>query len=341
MSFNITLQSVLNFTSTHADLLPLSGIGGFTNEPGLSICNDAISDLLGDPNDWKFNRQEMPLMVTCPAKQDYIFGGACAFSLSSTAQGWAIDLYSNNGITVAAGVVTVKTLENHRFIVGDTIYLNNVLMTTGTASAYNSVFTDNGSTSTWTQGYVITTVGLASFTFAAGAGQNNLDVGGAPGINNFGWASSASMVQMVNNSSPQYSNELTAYRELPVTSSCSNPEKVSVLADLNNGTLKIRFYKAPSTTSWGVKIVYQASAPVKQSLGEKWDPFPDGTSALYRQAVVYRMYRWLNSPRAEVEYQKLQQEIRRFQGGDSSEETDVSLKPADPLMDSGSSWWGW
>src|ERR1035437_2480963 len=124
MSYNITLQSVANFCSTHADLLPLSGIGGFTNEPFLSIANDAISDLLSDPNDWKFNRVEMPMLVTCPKKQDYLFAGACAFSLGPTAQGWAIDLSDNSAIIVAAGVVTVKTIEPHRFAIGDTIYLN-------------------------------------------------------------------------------------------------------------------------------------------------------------------------------------------------------------------------
>lgn len=339
MSFQITLQSVINFCSTHADLLPLSGIGGYTSEPALTFCNDAISDLLADPNDWKFNRIEMPMMVTCPQKQDYIFGGACAFSLASTSQGWAIDLATNNAITVTGGVVTVNTLESHRFAVGDTVYLNNVTMTTGTASAYNSVFTDTGSATSWSQGYVITAITAKSFSFAAGAGQNNSDVGGAPGIVDFGWCTSGSMVQMVNTSSPQYSQELTAYRELPVTSFVANPEKVSVLADLGDGTLKIRFYKAPGSTSWGVKLVYQAQAPVKQSLADSWAPFPDQSSSLYRQAVVYRMYRWLNSPRAEVEYQKLQQEIAKTQGGDSAEATDVSLKPAEPLMqDDG---WGW
>lgn len=341
MPFNNTLQSVANFCSTHADLLPLSGIGGFTNEPFLSIANDAISDLLIDPNDWKFNRQEMPMMVTCPQKQDYLFAGACAFSLASTAQGWAIDLSTSSAITVAGGVVTVITLEPHRFAVGDTIYLNNVIMSTGTASAYNAVFTDTGAMTSWSPGYVITTIATNSFTFAAVAGQNNSDVGGAPGITNFGWVSSASMVQMINTSSPQYSQGLTAYRELPVSSYVSNPEKVSVITDFNNGILKIRFYRAPGSTTWGVNLVYQAAAPVKTSLGDNWAPFPDQYSALYRQAVVYRMYRWLNSPRAEVEYQKLKEETFKAQGGDSAEETNVSLQPECPLMDSGDGWFGW
>src|SRR5579862_6991615 len=105
MAFNKTLQSVANFLSTQADLLPLTGIGGYTNEPFLTYANDALSDLITEDNDWKVNRAEMPMLVTCPQKQDYLFAGACAFSLGSTSQGWAIDLASNSAITVAAGVV--------------------------------------------------------------------------------------------------------------------------------------------------------------------------------------------------------------------------------------------
>lgn len=341
MSFSITLQNVANFCSQHADLLPLSGIGGFTNEPFLSIANDALSDLLSSPNDWKCNRTEMPMLVTCPQKQDYLFAGACAFSLGSTAQGWAIALSVNSGITVGSSIVTVETLEQHRFAVGDTIYLNNVVMTTGAAASYNSIFTDTGSATAWSQGYVITTIASRSFTFAAATGQNDSDVGGAPGISDFNFATSGSMVQMVNTSSPQYSQILITYREQPVTSFVSNPENVAVINDDNAGTLKVRFYRCPGSTTWGVKLVYQAQAPVKQSLGDKWSPFPDDYSALYRQAVIYRMYRWLNSPVANVEYQKLQQEIQKFQAGDDAETSSVSLQPECSIMDSGSGWWGW
>lgn len=341
MAFNKTLQSVINFCSTHADLLPLSGIGGFTNEPALTMCNDALSELISSPNDWKCNRQEMPLLVTCPQKQDYLFAGACAFSLSSTAQGWAIDLATNSAITVSAGVVTVNTIEPHRFAVGDVIFLNNVTMSTGTASAYNSVFTDTGALTEWSQGYTITTIGTKSFTFAAAAGQNNSDVGGAAGIFNFGYGTSGSMVQMINTSSPQYSQELTFFREQPVTSYVANPERVAVINDDGAGTLKLRFYRCPGSTTWGAKLVYQAQAPVKSSLGNNWSPFPDHYASAYTQAVVYRMYRWLNSPRAEVEYQKLQQEIAKIQAFDQTEDTSVSLKPEEPIMASQDEWWGW
>lgn len=336
--YTIKLQDVLNFCSTQADLYPLSNVGGYTNEPGLSFCNDAISDLIAEPRDWKCNRNEMPMLVTCPQKQDYLFAGATVFSLGATAQGWAIAI--SGGISVTGGVVTIKTIESHRFAVGDTIFLNNVVMTTGDATKYNSVFTDNGSSTAWTNGYVITSITANALTFTAVTGQNNQDIGGAPGITNFGFLTSGSMVQMINTSSPQWSHLLYTFRELPVTSVVMTPDKVSVINDDGAGTLKIRFYYVPGATTWGAKLVYQAQAPTKTDLTQNWAPFPDSYSALYRQAVIARMYRYLNSSQQVVEYQKLEKEIARFLGLDDAEQSNVTVKPETGLMDSGA-YWSW
>lgn len=345
-SSTITLQSTVNFCSTHADLLPLTNVGGFTNEPALSLCNDALSDLISDPNDWVFNRVEMPSLFTCPNKQDYLFAGACAFTLNTsgvnagTSQGWAIDLASASAVTVSGGVVTVNTLEAHRLAVGQTVYLTGLVIKTGNVAdptKYNSTFTDNGSVSQWTGGYVITAVGTKSFSFAAIAGQNNGDILGAPGITNFGYSTSASMQEVNNNSSPPNILPLTVRRELPVSSRVSLPEKVAVIADLGTGVLKIRFLWLPGTVLYAVNIVYQAQAPLKTALtgagvGD-WSPFPDNYSAVCRQALLYRMYRYLNSPNADNEYKKLQAEILKVQAADDATSTDVSLQPEEPLMD--------
>lgn len=328
----ITLQSTINFASTHADLLPLSGVGGYTSEPALSLCNDTISDLVSSPNDWKFNRVEMPMLVTCPNRLDQQFGGACAFSLGSTSQGWGIALAANNGITVSGGVVTVTFLENHRFAVGDTIYMIGNIATVGTASAYNSTFTDNGTNSSWSNGWVITAITAQTVTFAATAGQNNSDVAGAPGITNFGYATSASLQEMNNTASPPNLQPCTVYRELPHVSRVANPDSVCVLVDNGDGTLKIRYGFAPGSTTWGVQLVYQAKAPLKVALTDTWAPFPDNYSVVYRQALLYRMYRYLNDPKADNEFKKLQQEIMKVQGADDAETTDVHVQP-ESLMD--------
>jgi hypothetical protein len=342
MPFTKTLQSVSNFCSTHADLLPMSGIGGFSNEPFLTIVNLALSDLITEENNWKINRAEMPFFVTCPQKQDQLFAGACAFSLGSTAQGWGVGLASNSAVTVTGGVVTVTFLENHRFAVNDVIYLNGLTMTTGVASYYNSVFTDTGKLSTWSQGYTITSVSSNSVTFAAGNGQNNGDAGGSPGIFDYFALSQGTVTQTVSQSSPQYGYGIDTYRELLKSPHVQNPQQFAVLFDYQNGILKIRAYPCPGSTTWSVYLVYQRQAPTKTSLADNWYPFPDNYSEVYIQSVIYRMYRWLNSPQQQVEYLKLQDAIKKAQGADDTEETSVSLQPEEPLMGlTGDNWFGW
>jgi hypothetical protein len=323
----ITLQSVINLCATHADLLPLSGVGGFVNEPALSLCNDALSDLFTEPNDWKFNSVFLPMLVTTPNRQDYIFGGASAFTLGSSSSGACIDLLTNNGITEVGNTVTVNTTQPHRFKVGDTVYIVGA-----TVTAYNSTFTDDGNSSSWSGGWLVTAITSTSFTFTHPT--SGLATSGAPGIYDYGWFSEASMVEMNNGSSPANVRHLKTVKGIPVWSKVGDPEKVCVVQDRGDGTLLIRTYYVPGSTLWGINIVYQAKAPLKVSLTNTWAPIPDHYSAVYRQALIYRMYRYLNSPRADAEYQKLQQEINKAQGFDDNEETNCYLEPEDSLMDS-------
>lgn len=346
----ITLQQTLNFASTHAELLPLANVGGFANEPGLTICNDAASDIFTTPNDWVFNRKEMNGLFTCPNKQDCLFAGATIFSLNispnGTQQAWpsmgfGVDLASASAVTVSGGVVTIVTLEAHRFSVGQTIYPYGLVAETGNSAdptKYNATFTDNGSVSQWNGGFVLTAVSSSSVSFAAVAGQNNGDILGSPGITDFGYGTSATFQEVNNNSSPPNQQPCTIYRELPVISRVANPDSVAIIADLGNGVLKIRFHMVPSNTVWQCNIVYQAKAPLYTALSSTWG-IPDNYRSIINQAVLYRMYRYLNSPKTSIEYQKLQSEIAQAHGADNASPTDVHMQPEDPIMDN--SYWGW
>ena len=96
-------------------------------------------------------------------------------------------------------------------LIGDVVYMSGNIMSTGTAAKYNSTFTDNGSSSLWSGGWTIaSTPTTTSFTFTATSGQNNSDAGGAPGITDFGWLCSASMVQINDTSSPRDSRSRVA-----------------------------------------------------------------------------------------------------------------------------------
>lgn len=331
----LTLQSVVNLASTHVDLLPLAGVGGYTNEPALSLCNDVVQELLATPNDWKFNRVEMPMLVTAQNKQDYLFAGAVAFTLGSTSAGAAIGLASNSAISESGTTVTVTTLEAHQFNVGDTVY-----MIGNTLSAYNSTFAQTVSSSTWSGGWAITAV-PSSTSFQFTHASSGLGTSGASGITDFGWLASGTMVQMTDNSSLQNTRQIEVVKELTPSGRTANPEKVCVLKDFGTGVLKLRFREVPGSTTWGVNLVYQAKSPLKVALTDLWSPFPDEYSFVYRQAFIARCYRYLNSPRAEVEYQKLQAAISKAMGESDREMSDIHVVPAQSLLDSGSYWAYW
>lgn len=332
----ITIQNVANFCSTHVDLLPLSGVGGYVSEPFLSIANDIMSDLLMSQMDWKFNRIEMPAMVTAANKQDYTVAGAIAFTLGNTTTGAHIGLSTTPAISVASGTVTVTTLEPHRFNTGDTVYLSGVVMTTGTTSKYNSVLTDSGTSSLWSNGWtILSTPTPTTFTFAATTGQNNADAGGAPGIFDFGWLASAYRTQLNDNSSPRYGAPMQAKRDLGIWNKVANPDKVAVMTDNGDGTLKVRFQYVPGATIWLIDMTYQAKPPLKVALTDTWAPIPDQFGAVIRQAALYRCYRYLGDAKETSEYQKLQQEIAKTQGAEDREQSDVTVVPEDSLIDNG------
>lgn len=350
MASTLTLQDVANFCSTHADLLPLSGVGGYTDEPFLSIASDAMSEIINDAQDWKWNSVELfdailtfqPL-ITSLNKQDYLFAGASAFVLQVSgnvaqvvSSGAAIDLASNNAVTVSGGTVTVKTLEPHRFAIGNVVNLTGLKFTTGDATKYNSVLTDNGSTSTWSTGYTITAISTNSFSFAIASGQANNDVGGAPGIADLGWLAGCTMMELNNNSSPPNWRQMKAVRELPKWSRVSDPEQVAITQDYGTGVLRIRFNQIPGGVIWAVNFVYQKAAPLFTTLQyTTWSPIPDKFSALIRQAVMYRMYRYLNpnSQATQSEFQKFEKALAQSKGVDSAEESNVYLQPTEGIVD--------
>jgi len=365
MASTITLQQVINLCSTHADLLPLTGVGGYTDEPALSLCNDAVSEIINDANDWKWNSVELgsisnPL-ITMMNKQDYLFAGASAFILSTNStnlaaqaqsSGVGIDLASNSAVTVSGGVVTVNTLEPHRFQVGYVVNLVGLVKKAGNsadATKYNSTYTDTGSQGTWSTGYTITAVTSTSFSFAAGSGMSNGDILGAPGfgqgsnapLSDFGWLTGATMMELNNTSSPPNVKHLKAVRGLPAWSKVNDPEQVAMIQNLGTGVLKFRFSYVPGSVIWAVNLIYQAAPPVfTQVSGTKWTPIPDAFGSVVRQALLYRMYRYLNSPNADNEFKKLQAEIARAKGTDQAEESNVYLEPSDSLVDYGPTWGG-
>lgn len=71
---SITVQTIINWARTHTKLQPLVGIGGFSNEPGLTIANDVKMKIINSPYSWKWNRATHPSFLnnTTTNTEDYI-----------------------------------------------------------------------------------------------------------------------------------------------------------------------------------------------------------------------------------------------------------------------------
>jgi hypothetical protein len=158
MPSTITIQNIVNLASQHVELIPLIGVGGYQNEPALSLANDVLQLLLAAPWDFKWNRAEMNTFVTSPNRQDYLFAGAVLFSFTS-GNSAGIDLATNNALTISGATVTIKTLEQYNGAVGDVCYIR------GTGSNYDSTFTQNGTTSVFAGNtYAITVINGLTLT---------------------------------------------------------------------------------------------------------------------------------------------------------------------------------
>ncbi len=329
----ITLQSVVNYSAIHAELLPIVGVGGFSNEPALSIANDVLCELLGQPFPWKFNRKFPQFFVTQQYKQDYKFAGAVAWTNTG---GAAIDLATNNAITQSGAVTTVNTIESHNFAVGATLYQAGC-----TVSGYNSTVSVTLASGTqWTSVGTITAITSTSYTYTAA--NSGLGTSGAAGITDLGWLESATMVNLNDTSANPYVWYLQAVRTLEPASWMQTPDRVSVLADDGAGTITFRLRYIPGPQPLAVSVVYQKRPVLLTSLSSTWAPFPDENAYVYRQLFLAAAFRYANSPRADVEYQKAQANIAKALGMNDREQSEEYITPDSPLVNfTNSGWWGW
>lgn len=328
----LTLQSVVNFASTHVELLPLTGVGGYSNEPALSLCNDTLQKLLSRPLDWKFNRAEMNMFVTAPNRQDYLFAGAVAFTLAGSCRGVGIELTTNSGIVVSSNVVTVTCLQPHGFNTGETVYIQ------GAAdNQFNASLVQDGNTSSFTGGFVITgTPTTTTFTFAKTTANT---ASGSAGITDYGWLAEGTMWN-INNTSPVFpTRHIQAVRSIQPESIVSTPKKACIISDPGTGILKIRLSPVAGTVIWGVNLIYQKKAPLLSSLSSTWAPIPDEFGYVIRQKFLAVCYRFLNSARSEIEEQKAQAAILEALGEGDRENSDVGLYPEEGIMTSMDNYW--
>jgi hypothetical protein len=281
--------------------------------------------------------------------QDILHAGACAFTLLVAPSGqpspnptWpsagvGIDLAvtpvggGTAGITVAAGVVTVQTLQQHPFFVGQTVYLSGC-----TVAAYNSVFTFNINTpgSAWTNGFVITVVpDLFHFKFAAITGQTVSS--GAPGISDWGWGESGYLTDPNSQAFPQPILKLEMVDRLaPSYFSNGGEPEVCMLIDQQNGVLKFRMSEPWGTQTFQINTVYQARAG-KLALPTDVIQWPNNLRFAFDEVALWMAYRFAKSVSAKEtmgQYQIALAAIQSVMSGDDNESSGEAIVPDRGVM---------
>ena len=84
MPSTVSLRNVVDFTRTRTRMIQLVNVGGIANQPALDLCNDVLQTLLSSPNNWKFNKAQLPEFTTIANQQDYWISGCTATVYTTT-----------------------------------------------------------------------------------------------------------------------------------------------------------------------------------------------------------------------------------------------------------------
>jgi len=227
MASTVTLQDVIRWASTHIKLQPITGVGGFQQEPALSICNDVLQTILSAPFNWKFNRREISLDTT--AVEGYV------------------------------------------------------------------------------QDYDLTATDI-------------------------GWLEGASRVRLNTSQLPPPTYDIEVEQDLRATDAVGEPEQVSFFNETDAGA-RIRLNPIPAPeVPYRIDLVYQGKAPIKYGVQETWAPIPDELGYVYRQGFLASAYRAVDDPRADREYLKFIEMIRKAVGLKDMESTSATMYPAGGLF---------
>lgn len=72
---SITLQNIVDYARTMPELNPVLAVGGFSQQPALTIATDTMIAMLSSAMNFKFNRQIVPPFYTNSWQQDYAVPG--------------------------------------------------------------------------------------------------------------------------------------------------------------------------------------------------------------------------------------------------------------------------
>jgi hypothetical protein len=227
-----------------------------------------------------------------------------------------------SNITASAGITTV-TVSN--------------TMSPGMLMTFAGVVTNsalNGQTVT----LLTATANVVTFTTPTGVTiTNGADTGkifaapsGAPGIFNFGWAESAALVDINNNSFPLPVTPIDAvHRIAPEYTSTGDALSLACNIDYGNGVLQFRLSQPVSTYPFAFTVTYQAKAPVLTQPSSIFQ-WPDDLSYVLFEMLLWQGMRFaygITAAETEAQMQSAALALQSALESEDREANDQAITP--------------
>jgi hypothetical protein len=362
MPSTISLRNILDFTRTRTRMIQLTNVGGIPNQPGLDLCNDVLQTLLSAPNNWKFNKAEIPPFTTIPNQQDYWVSGCTAnvyaergpaglvvaeppFSRNQPVPFHKAAVYLNSALDENPGL---RQLTNSNIVVADySKFAPSGIQGRGTSQMPprfrrgDVAVIQGAGNNAYNGAHKITHVpDLNRFMFEVE--EAGLPPDGGQGINSLAWMERATLEDFLNTAFVKPKRDILAVSGLPQESIIQPPFKVCLQIENVQQCgqqalteLLIRFWPVPSSQIWRAFVFYQLKAPVKTSLDENWNPWPDDLAYVLRSGVYAKALDHGEDPRANIADAKWQQDIARALGIRQQEERHEAFFPDVPVLRGG------
>lgn len=112
---NTTLQSVIDYARLMPELEPVLAVGGFSQQPALTIANDTLIAMLSPGMNWKWNRFKSPVFYTNSWQQDYAVNN---INVGWIEHGFIVDINNTALPPPIWPLEVVRDLEKTSWIVG-------------------------------------------------------------------------------------------------------------------------------------------------------------------------------------------------------------------------------
>lgn len=328
---SITLQEVVNYARSFAEVNPILPAGGYNYEPALTFANDVLQKILSQGLNWRWNASYVPLFLTNPLQQDYITSLRDIGWLTSA---FRIDINNNTNANNQAPK-PLFLMEVNRDM-GITPYQGNPSMVCfipnnqanfGTWAANTNYYCGYGTSGATATPIAQIVDGNGNMLFLdTSIMQLTPNVQGYQGNN--------IPLPVPNPYNDTGANFGTSGADAPVLPPAS-PAGTTVadgtltwtVADPNGYCVRFNPIPAIGGFVWLMWVVYQRRAPRFKTLEDTISPVPDDLAYLFREGFLAKCLQHANSPRAQAQNQMWHEQIEQAIRAGEREEQAWSIFP--------------